>query len=94
MYVNWTINNGKQIEVEHITFRNDDTFYLVLYKATPGNYMCCLFSTYSLGEPEDTAISSVINGSGEVELWYIHLGKTSVPTSATMCYVSHNSGEL
>ena len=65
------MNNGKQIEVDHITSRNDDTFYLVLYKAMPGNYMCLLFSTYSLGEPEDTAKASVKNGSGEVELWYI-----------------------
>ena len=65
------MSNGKQIEVEHITSHNDDTFYLVLYKAMPGSYMCCLFSTYSLEEPEDTATASVMNESGEVELQYI-----------------------
>ena len=88
MWVNWTMSNGKQIEVEHITSHSDDTFYLVLYKAMPGNYTCCLFSAYSLGEPEDTAMASVINGSGKVELWYIHLENTSVPTSAN-CAMLH-----
>ena len=66
VWVNWTLSTGLPITAEHTTSQNGDTFYLLLYSATPGEYSCNLFSTYSLGEPDDTATASVKNGSGEV----------------------------
>jgi hypothetical protein len=64
VWVNWTLSTGLPITAEHTTSQNGDTFYLLLYSATPGEYSCNLFSTYSLGEPDDTATASVKNGSG------------------------------
>ena len=55
--------NGELVTVPHNTSQNENVFYLLLYDAMPGEYMCHLFSTYSTKEPEDTAISSVTNGS-------------------------------
>ena len=66
VWINWTLSTRVPITAEHTTSQNGDTFYLLLYSATPGEYTCNLFSTYSLGEPDNTATASVKNGSGEV----------------------------
>ena len=60
VWINWTTIDGKKIEKEHVTFENGDVFYLLLYNATAGDYMCQLFSTYSPKYIEDMQVAAVV----------------------------------
>ena len=67
VWVNWTLSTELPITLQYTTAQNGDNFYLILYSANPGDYVCSVFSTYSLGMPEDTSTASVKNESGEVK---------------------------
>ena len=60
VWVNWTTIGGKEIEKEHVTLRKEDVFYLLLYNATVGDYICQLFSTYSPKYVEDKQVAAVV----------------------------------
>ena len=60
MWVDWTAIDGKKIKREHVTLREGDVFYLLLYNATAADYMCQLFSTYSPKNVEDKQVVAVV----------------------------------
>ena len=63
VWVNWTTSTGAQL---HTTSQNGDVFYLLVYNATVGDYVCHLFSAYSPKHPEDTRTATIDLGPGKV----------------------------
>ena len=68
MWSNWSTVTGKDITSRHFTWQNGSVFYLLLYNATPGEYICRVFSDYSPQQPEDSATAAVEIIPGEPEL--------------------------
>ena len=65
VWVNWSESDGKAIAGKHYEFQSNGVYFLLLYHAKPGDYLCQVFSTLSPDIPEDTQTVSVVMPAGQ-----------------------------
>ena len=62
----WSETEGKTVVTGNSSeFQSNDVYYLLLYDAAPGVYVCQVFSTHSPDIPEDTQSAYVKVTSGK-----------------------------
>ena len=65
VWVTWSESDGNAVTKKHYEFHSDNVYYLLLYNANSGDYLCQVFSEHSPDIPEDNQTASVVLAAGQ-----------------------------